>query len=182
MRKGPRSSPLTGYDILFQRGLVELRDQISSFRETAEGDSEIERLFITALYVYVCTFNLGWIIEGILTAKSQDHADRLLESQAASRNLIVVPQRQRLNWRVDFEMYYWCFGDNSNAQGWKTLIVECDGHDFHERTKEQAKKDRSRDREAQLDGATVFRFTGSEIYRDAWGCAAKIVDWAERVN
>lgn len=181
MKNRPKSPSLTGYDILFQRGLVELRDQIDDFKKTAPGDSEIERLFITALFVYVCTFNLGWVAEGVLVAKSQDHADRLLEHQAGTANLIVLPQKQRPDWRVDFELYYWSHG-SSSPKGWKTLIVECDGHDFHERTKEQAKKDRSRDREAQLEGATVFRFTGSEIYRDSWGCAAKVIDWAERVN
>lgn len=46
------------------------------------------------------------------------------------------------------------------------LIVELDGHDFHERTKEQAARDKSRDRAFVLAGWMVLRFTGSEIYRD----------------
>jgi very-short-patch-repair endonuclease len=56
------------------------------------------------------------------------------------------------------------------------IVVECDGHDFHERTKEQAAKDRSRDRALQAAGYTVFRFTGSEIYADARGCAVEVLD------
>lgn len=59
----------------------------------------------------------------------------------------------------------------------KGLIVECDGHEYHERTKEQAAKDRSRDRDAQQAGYTVFRFTGSEIWRDPCKCADSIIDW-----
>jgi very-short-patch-repair endonuclease len=43
------------------------------------------------------------------------------------------------------------------------LVVECDGHDFHERTKDQARHDRSRDRWMTAQGIQVFRFTGSEI-------------------
>jgi hypothetical protein len=46
------------------------------------------------------------------------------------------------------------------------LVLEVDGHDYHERTKEQAEYDRSRDRAFTNSGFTVFRFTGREIYRD----------------
>jgi very-short-patch-repair endonuclease len=46
------------------------------------------------------------------------------------------------------------------------LIVEVDGHEFHERTKEQAQRDRERDRILVQAGYTVFRFTGSEIYHN----------------
>jgi hypothetical protein len=59
------------------------------------------------------------------------------------------------------------------------LVVECDGHDFHERTKEQAKRDRSRDRAIQQMGITIFRFTGSEIYQTPLKCARQIFAWAE---
>lgn len=55
------------------------------------------------------------------------------------------------------------------------IVVECDGHAFHERTKEQAARDRSRDRELQSGGRRVFRFTGSEIYRNAFGCATEVI-------
>lgn len=47
------------------------------------------------------------------------------------------------------------------------LAVELDGHDFHERTKEQASRDKKRDRDFAAAGWTVLRFTGSDIYRDA---------------
>lgn len=66
------------------------------------------------------------------------------------------------------------------VEGWRRLIVECDGHEFHERTKEQAAKDRSRDRASTLAGMEVFRFTGSELWRDPYGCAGQVIEWAER--
>lgn len=56
-----------------------------------------------------------------------------------------------------------------------SVFVECDGHDFHERTKEQAKRDRSKDRELQKTHK-VLRFTGSEIWGDAFKCAAEVHD------
>lgn len=46
------------------------------------------------------------------------------------------------------------------------IVVELDGHNFHEKTKEQAEKDKKRDRVLQSFDYLVARFTGSEIYRD----------------
>lgn len=54
--------------------------------------------------------------------------------------------------------------------------IECDGHDFHERTKDQARRDRSRDRELQARGFRVFRFTGSEIFKDPMKCAREVYE------
>lgn len=45
------------------------------------------------------------------------------------------------------------------------LVIECDGHEFHERTKEQAERDRRRDREMQAAGIPVLRVTGAEVWR-----------------
>lgn len=53
------------------------------------------------------------------------------------------------------------------------LAIELDGHDFHERTKEQAARDKSRDRLLQFHGWKAVRFTGSEIFRGAAACVAE---------
>lgn len=59
------------------------------------------------------------------------------------------------------------------GNGWK-IALECDGHEYHERTKEQAARDRSRDRALQLKGWVVLRFTGSEINRSSARCVRQI--------
>lgn len=46
------------------------------------------------------------------------------------------------------------------------MVIECDGHDYHERTKEQAARDKKRDRFFASKGYKVLRFTGSEIWAD----------------
>lgn len=51
------------------------------------------------------------------------------------------------------------------------LCIECDGHDFHEKTKEQVKRDKQRERNLVKKGYKIIRFTGSEIYQDAKKCA-----------
>ena len=55
------------------------------------------------------------------------------------------------------------------------LVVECDGHQFHEKTPEQAKRDKSRDRNLITSGYPVMRFTGSEICTDPLRCTAQVV-------
>lgn len=55
-------------------------------------------------------------------------------------------------------------------------IVECDGHEFHEKTKAQAARDKKRDRYLQSEGYPVLRFTGSEIYRDPQARAMEVLN------
>lgn len=63
------------------------------------------------------------------------------------------------------------------------ILVECDGHDFHEKTKEQAARDKKRDRSFAREGLTVLRFTGSEIFNNPEGCAREVSDLVKaRIN
>ncbi len=57
------------------------------------------------------------------------------------------------------------------------VIVECDGHEWHERTPQQAARDRARDREIvrKLD-VPIIRFAGTEISRDPDGCAVEVIE------
>lgn len=55
------------------------------------------------------------------------------------------------------------------------LVVELDGHDFHERTKEQSTRDKARDRDITRKGWRAARFTGSEVWRNP-RCVAEYVE------
>lgn len=68
-------------------------------------------------------------------------------------------------YRVDFMMRPVGWGS-----GW-SLVLEVDGHDWHEKTKEQAAHDKKRDRFLVAEGHRVMRFTGSEVHRDPLQCA-----------
>jgi hypothetical protein len=46
------------------------------------------------------------------------------------------------------------------------LAVELDGHDYHEKTKEQVTYRNVRDRDLQMAGWQVFHISGSELVRD----------------
>jgi very-short-patch-repair endonuclease len=82
-----------------------------------------------------------------------------------ARPVVIAPQYHIDEHRVDFAVFVRGLGEEVR------IVVECDGHDFHEKTKEQAASDKRRDRDIQIAGWKVLRFTGSEIWRDCWGCA-----------
>jgi hypothetical protein len=68
-----------------------------------------------------------------------------------------------------------CLPVVDGAPGSRRVAVEIDGHDFHDRTKEQASADRRRDRAFLSAGITVIRFTGSDVYRDPAPVLSEIV-------
>lgn len=79
------------------------------------------------------------------------------------------PQAEIGKYRADFLITV------KNGDTKEIVVVECDGHDFHDRTKEQAARDKKRDRDLVAMGAPVLRFTGSEIVKDPWGCCFQIM-------
>lgn len=86
--------------------------------------------------------------------------------------IILAPQVYWDSYRIDLVLIAH-FGEADTL----CLAIECDGHDFHERTKEQAARDKSRDRALIRSGLrAVLRFTGSEIWHRADECAGEIVD------
>lgn len=80
-----------------------------------------------------------------------------LDYVCGMEGFVCQPQVQIGKYRVDFLVH-----DCNNEV---RIIIECDGHDFHEKTKEQAHRDKKRDRDLQAAGYKVFRFTGSEIWK-----------------
>lgn len=73
---------------------------------------------------------------------------------------IVRPQVNFGRFRVDFTI-----------ECRRLVVVECDGHEHHERTKEQARRDKARDRFFASKGIPVVRFTGSEVWANPVRCA-----------
>jgi len=55
------------------------------------------------------------------------------------------------------------------------VVVECDGHQFHERTPEQASKDRRRVRALQRLGIPVYPFTGTDVVRSSEESVQEII-------
>lgn len=93
-------------------------------------------------------------------------------------SIAIELQRQIESFRVDF-LVSMVREENDRSQEPIQLVIECDGHDFHEKTKEQARKDKSRDRELKMLGYEVFRFAGSEIWASASQCAYQAVEFID---
>jgi len=147
-----------------ERHLKAIKEQAECAFDVAARDCEspIEKLMLAAL-AFLPASVWGDTLCG-----------SIIDNQA-SLPLEIIPQFQIGAYRVDFAIRLSDPRDEarSDLQAFK-IVVECDGHDFHEKTKEQAQRDKARDRALSRMGWTVLRFTGSEIYRDPFACAAQV--------
>lgn len=57
------------------------------------------------------------------------------------------------------------------------LVIECDGHKFHEKTKEQVAYDNEREYAFKMAGYDVIRFSGSQIYNNPFRCAKQAYEY-----
>ena len=64
------------------------------------------------------------------------------------------------------------FGRYKSKNDFK-LVIECDGYEYHNSTKEQVAYDNQRDFNLKMAGYDVLRFSGSEIFDNPWKCALK---------
>jgi hypothetical protein len=74
---------------------------LSYTRATALGDSEIERLFYTALRSFLHSGS-GKNIIGIRVATDISHLDQLMAEEGSEYSLLLLPQAQIAGWRTDF--------------------------------------------------------------------------------
>ena len=84
----------------------------------------------------------------------------------------VLIQHKIGDFRTDFAVHLTGSKGGKRLNEW--IAVECDGHEFHERTKEQAARNKARDRAITTAGYKILRFTGSEIYRSSFACATDV--------
>jgi very-short-patch-repair endonuclease len=123
----------------------------------------------SALAFSKCGSPIEELFLAFCSSPSEDFTDWHDGSLEWPRYGIVVTQQHPVErFKLDFAL----ISDTGNK-----VAVELDGHDFHERTKEQATRDKSRDRRLVELGWTVLRFTGSEVWKDPRAC----VDQAHKV-
>lgn len=88
-----------------------------------------------------------------------------MRSFITEQHIIAAPQVSCGPYTVDFLLR---IGTGESA---RFVAVECDGHAYHDKTPDQAARDKSRDRYLASNGLVVLRFTGSEIWADPLACA-----------
>lgn len=152
-----------------------LRQYDFQMRDHDPAGSPIERLLSLAIETHCAVWPL------FRFERVNESAERAWSEINPGYDMLLLRPQVSLSlpyektWRVDFLLTY--FRAVEHQTGWRQVVVECDGHDFHERTKDQAAHDRSNDRAAVQAGYPVLRFTGSEIWRDPWGCAGEVISF-----
>ena len=128
-----------------------LQEGIDCFTE-----SPIEKLLLLGLLSNIPAFDIEY--------KKDENHRRGYKISFINEFWNIEPQVQITSYiRVDFLIFSKFFPT-------LRIIIECDGHDFHEKTKEQAKKDKARDRELIKLSFIVLHYTGSEIYNEPDKC------------
>jgi Protein of unknown function (DUF559) len=117
-----------------------------------ETESPIEALLLTAIRMH----SLEVMDAPDIRYVQKTSGELFLSSEKTPDVILVTSQFQFNQYRVDFMA--------TMFDGFASLLViECDGHEWHEKTKEQASSDKKRDRYFVMKGICVLRFSGSEI-------------------
>ena len=143
---------------------------IGSERFLAACQSPIERVFAAAVY----TRNVALLYNDPVFTYTVGCP---LDCPASFPGLHIYPQTEVDGYRLDF-----LFVDCTNEEEICFTVVECDGHDYHERTKQQASHDKRRDRHFTKKGWKVVRFTGSDIWADPAGCVEEAISIARGLD
>jgi hypothetical protein len=136
-------------------------------------ESPIEKLLATAIYAE--TAYRPYTDQPLRLLRCEDGARGPCEGADTSA-VYMAFQAQINDRRVD--MVLWAFGSGK----WHRLLIECDGHEFHERSPKQAEADKQYLRKCQFAGDTVFPFTGSEIVNKPTACADQVLRWADAIQ
>jgi len=102
-----------------------------------------------------------------LMARCQTDIERLWLSRFVVHRpggTLIEVQKQVGPYRVDFLL---------NAR----VVVEIDGYQFHRRTRDELVHEYERDRYLIMQGLTILRFTGGEVWADPDRCAATVLEY-----
>lgn len=86
--------------------------------------------------------------------------------------IYITPQGKVDKYRVDFLMRQ---SGNGPDEILTPVIVELDGHDFHDKDKRQRSYEKARDRDLVRAGYRVVHFTGSDVMKDPFAVAFEVL-------
>ena len=79
-------------------------------------------------------------------------------------------------YRLDFYIIVLYLDEKGNRVKNCYFDIECDGYEFHHKTKEQIIYDNERERNLKKEGLEIIRFSGSEIISNPYKCVQEIID------
>lgn len=121
--------------------------------------SPIEKLF----YIAFCVMAESRYIE--LNPGPAGIDDKLISG------IYIYPQMKIWKYIVDFLIQ----SLNHRGAVSESVVVELDGHDFHDKDKKQRAYEKSRDRFLVSKGHKVLHFTGSEVNKDPYAIADEVL-------
>jgi very-short-patch-repair endonuclease len=119
-------------------------------------ESPIEKLFYFAFNIYSFSVGFNTDFERYLSLEPQHE----------------IVRKSGKKYRADF---YLCHEFQIPEQ--LGIVIECDGHEFHEKTKEQVAYNNERDMELKKMGYDVLHFSGRQIYLDPLKCAKEVYEY-----
>lgn len=123
---------------------------------------------------------LGAMLSGALFAYDNVH---LYHNGQESAHIFSSKAKYRFNITAQFKIgaffadFFVDCSKTGSSDIKSSLVIECDGHEFHEKTKQQVERDKVRERAIVAAGYTLLRFAGSEIHRNSDACAKEIRDF-----
>jgi len=145
-------------------------------------ESPIERVFILTFWLTM----LAYVPDlGNPESDLEGEYDRVWKP--SDPTLFITPQAQVSDMRVDFVLTHFGSWPNFDIKeifkgheipgssfSRVRAVVECNGHEFHEKSKSQAARDKARDRALVSHGFRVFRLSGSEIWNHPGATAYEV--------
>lgn len=145
--------------ILDERMSFHIEDYLSSMLAELEGcESPIERIFALEL-------------SRVCKASELNFMGDIFEWKTQGEVTVFEGRHREKKYRADFLVDFLKQVNGIHYQ----FVIECDGHEFHEKTKEQAAKDKKRERNMLESGIVVIRFTGSEVHENPYKCATQAI-------
>jgi hypothetical protein len=134
-------------------------------------ESPIEVSLLLALAAAFADFDVANMKLQAMVPSSYERFSRFPTDEASA---YLIPQavvagvddRGEWSYRIDFLLV--C---GSRPAFRRCFAIECDGHEWHEKTKQQVARDKRRDRRLIMSDIVPIRFSGSEIHKGAADCA-----------
>lgn len=123
-----------------------------SIWEDSKLESPIEQIFITAFELFTRDKKTIYLFE----QEKIKYKDKTYYAD------FVFKADDYLSWLL--------FGNKIKNPSYK-LVIECDGYEFHQKTKEQVQKDNERELALKMAGYDVLRFSGTQIFNNPLKCA-----------
>ena len=176
----PDTSATTNAPVIAMKPNLQLAKNVLSFIDRASADRALleEERFNQEMFANCFEVGMESPIEHLfwVAVAVQCHAEYTDfnpgpeddDYNKLKRGIYLQPQIVIGDYRVDFVLSQVGIGPRDS---FGPVVVELDGHDFHDKDKRQRSYEKARDRHLTKAGYRVLHFTGSDVCRDPYSVA-----------